>query len=112
MSDTGGGGAGAGQDEGADNERPHPEPSLPCHGVSEVRETSDEGAPPSAKRTKVSIDEPVKETVEMCGETLEETGSCLQEDGSSFEQSMYSCSNIKKKKNAQFESEGFVFWTS
>lgn len=113
MSDTTGGGdgggvAGAGQDEGADNEPPHLAPSLHGHGGSEVGETSEEGAPPSAKRTKVSGDdqkqERVKETVKMCGETPEQTGSCLQEDSSSFEQSMSNGSNIIR--NAQFESGG------
>lgn len=97
MSETTGGGdgggvAGSGQDEGADNEPPHLAPSLPGHGGSEAEETSEEGAPPSAKRTKVNGDEqePVEETVKVCGETPEQTGSCLQEDSSNFELSMYS----------------------
>lgn len=80
MSDTTGGGeeggvADAGQDEGADNESPHLAPSLPGHSDSEVGETSKEGAPPSAKRTKVSADdqdhERVKETDRMGEETQE-----------------------------------------
>lgn len=95
MSDTTGGGeggvAGAGQDEGPENEPPHLAP-FPGHGGSQVRETSEEGAPPSAKRTKVNAgdqeQEGVTETVQMCGETQEATGSCLQEDGLSCEQSM------------------------
>lgn len=110
MSDTigvgdGGGVAGAGQDEGADNEPPHLAPSLPGHGVSKVEETSEEGAPPSAKRTKVSRDdqERVTETVRVCGETPEQTGSSLQEDSSSFEQSMCNGSNRITKKNAHID---------
>lgn len=114
MSDTTGGGdgggvAGAGQDEGTDNEPPHLAPSLPGHGGSEVRETSEEVAPPSAKRTKLSGDdqeqERVNESVKMCGERPEQTGSCLQEDSSSFEQSMYSGSNTITAK-MPFESGG------
>lgn len=116
MSDTtgggdGGGGAGAsGQDEGADNEPPHLAPSLSGHGGAEVRETSEEGAPPSPKRTKVSGDdqeqERVKEAVKVCGRTQEQTGSCLQEDSPSFEQSTCSGSNVIK--NARFSSSGQV----
>lgn len=101
MSDTaagadGGGVAGAGQDEGADNEPPR-QALLLGTDSSEVGEMSEEGAPPSAKRTKMTEEdqeqEPFAETAEMCGETLEEPGSCLHEDISSFEQSMYNCSN-------------------
>lgn len=98
MSDTaaGGGVAGAGQDEGADNEPPR-QALLLGTDSSEVGEMSEEGAPPSAKRTKVTEEdqeqEPFAETVEMCGETPEEPGTCLHEDISSLEQSMYNCSN-------------------
>lgn len=111
MSDTTGGEdgegvAGAGQDEGADNEPPHLAPFLPGQGGSKVGETSEEGAPPSAKRTKVSGDdqeqERVKDTVKMCGETPEQTGSSLQEDSSSFEQSMCHGSNMMIK-NVYFD---------
>lgn len=62
MSDSAGGGegggvAGAGQDAEADNEPPHQAPPLLGGDSIEVGETSVEGAPPSAKRPRMSEEE-------------------------------------------------------
>ncbi|XP_035806171.1 telomerase Cajal body protein 1 [Amphiprion ocellaris] len=63
MSDSAGGGesggvAGAGQDSEADNEPPQQAPPLLPEGDSlEVRETSEDGDPPSAKRSRMSEEE-------------------------------------------------------
>lgn len=63
MSDSAGGGesggvAGAGQDSEADNEPPQQVPPLLPEGDSlEVRETSEDGDPPSAKRCRMSEEE-------------------------------------------------------
>lgn len=98
----GGGVAGAGQGEGADNEPPRQALLLWADG-SEVGEMSEEGGPPSAKRTKMTEEdqeqEPFAKIVETCGETTEEPSTCLHKDISSFEQSMYNCSN--KIRDAQ-----------
>ena len=63
MSDSAGGGegggvAGAGQDSEGDSEPPQQVPPLlPESDSAEVEETSDEGAPPSAKRSRMGDEE-------------------------------------------------------
>ncbi|XP_036968674.1 telomerase Cajal body protein 1 [Acanthopagrus latus] len=92
MSDSAGGGegggaAGVGQDAEADNEPPHQAPPLPGGDSIEVGETSEEGAPPSAKRPRMSEEEDQEEQgldlaatpVKMHGETTAQD-DLLQED--------------------------------
>ncbi|XP_073331725.1 telomerase Cajal body protein 1 [Pagrus major] len=88
MSDSAGGGegggvAGAGQDAEADNEPPHQAPPLPGGDSIEVEETSEEGAPPSAKRPRMSEEEQGLEQaakpIKMHGETPAQD-DLLQED--------------------------------
>lgn len=89
MSDSAGSGesggmAGAGQDAEADNEPPQQAPPLPEGGGLEVGETSEDGAPQSAKRARMSEEEPELEEaaakpIEMHGETPAQ-GCLLQED--------------------------------
>ncbi|XP_070786007.1 telomerase Cajal body protein 1 [Enoplosus armatus] len=88
MSDSAGSGesggvAGTGQDAEADNEPPQQAPSLPEGDSLQVREASEEGAPPSAKRPRVSEGEQGLEQaakpIRMHGETPAEA-DLLQED--------------------------------
>lgn len=115
MSDTAGGGdgGGGGQDEGADNEPPQ-QALLPGEDSSGVGGKSEEGLPPSAKRTKMSDEdqeqEPFEARAETCGETPEQTGSCLQEDISSIGQSTCNCSN--KTGDARRKSGGYWLLSS
>ncbi|XP_035530972.1 telomerase Cajal body protein 1 [Morone saxatilis] len=88
MSDSAGGGegggvAGAGQDAEADNEPPQQAPPLPEGDSLEVAETSEEGTPPSAKRSRISneeqgLDQPAK-PVKVHEETPAQAGA-LQGD--------------------------------
>ncbi|XP_044040809.1 telomerase Cajal body protein 1 [Siniperca chuatsi] len=88
MSDSAGSGesggvAGAGQDAEADNEPPQQAPPLPEGESLEVGETSEEGAPTSAKRPRMSEEEQGLEQVakpaKMHGATLAQA-DLLQED--------------------------------
>ncbi|XP_019958862.2 telomerase Cajal body protein 1 [Paralichthys olivaceus] len=84
MSDTAGDGesggvAGTGQDAEADNEPPQQAPPLLEGDVLEIRETAEEGAPPFAKRLRVSqAPEEVAEPVETHGETPAQAGLLLE----------------------------------
>lgn len=95
MSDSDGGGesggvAGAGQDAEADSEPPQQAPPLPEDDSLEVGDTSEEGAPPAAKRPKMSEEDPTQgqeaELLKMHGETPGHTG-VLQDDTASPAQS-------------------------
>lgn len=98
MSDSTGGGesggaAGAGQDAEADNEPPQQAPPLPEGLNLEIRETLEEGAPPSAKRPRMSEQEQGLEQVANSDKMLEETPSqavLLQEDAAPPAQSRVS----------------------
>ncbi|XP_010737064.2 telomerase Cajal body protein 1 [Larimichthys crocea] len=88
MSDSAGGGesggvAGAGQDAEADNEPPQQAPPLPEGDGLEavvVEETSEDGAPPSAKRLRMSEEEEQEpKPAKVLGETPAQAGF-LQED--------------------------------
>lgn len=72
-----------GQDAEADNEPPQQVPPLPGDDSLEVGETSEEGAPPSAKRPRMSEEErgleQVVKPVKMHGETPAQA-CLLQED--------------------------------
>lgn len=100
MSDSaGGGGSGsvtvAGQDAEADNEPPQQALPLPEGDTLETGETSDEAAPPSAKRPKMSEEEQeleqVDKSVNMYGETPPQI-VLLQEDEAPPAQSRVSLS--------------------
>lgn len=119
MSDPAGGGesggvAGAGQDAEADNEPPQQALPLPEGDSLEVGETSEEGAPPFAKRPRMSEEEQeleqVEKSVKMHGETPAQTG-LLQEDDAPPAQSRVSAAacvkrNIRNriKKTVKFKS--------
>lgn len=86
MSDSAGSGesggvAGAGQDAEADNEPPQQAPPLPQSDHLEVGETSEYGAPPAAKRLKMSGNEQglgqVTESIKMHGEAPAQAGLLL-----------------------------------
>lgn len=78
-----GGVAGAGQDAEADSEPPQQATSLPGGVDPEVRETSEEGAPPAAKRVRTSGEdlatEQVAEPVKILGETPAQAGLLLED---------------------------------
>ncbi len=98
MSDSTGGGesggvAGAGQDAEADNEPPQQAPPLPEGLGLQIRETLEEGAPPSAKRPRMSELEQGLEQVANSDKMLGETPSqalLLQEDAAPPAQSRVS----------------------
>lgn len=105
MSDSAGGGesggvAGAGQDAEADNEPPQQALPLPEGDSLEVGETSEEGAPPFAKRPRMSEEEQeleqVEKSVKMHGETPAQTG-LLQEDDAPPAQSRVSAAACAKR---------------
>lgn len=105
MSDSAGGGesggvSSAGQDAEADNEPPQQAPPLPEGDSLEVRETSEELAPPSAKRSKMSEDEQELEqaaqSFKIQGETPAHTGF-LQEDNAPPVQSRVSAATCIKQ---------------
>lgn len=78
MSDSAGGGegggaVGAGQDAEADNEPPQQVKPLPQHDSSEVEETSEEGAPPSAKRSRIGEKDQELEHIGKSVEMREDT---------------------------------------
>ncbi|GAA6229209.1 telomerase Cajal body protein 1 [Lates japonicus] len=88
MSDSAGSGesggvAGAGQDAEADNEPPQQAPPLPQSDHLEVGETSEYGAPPAAKRLRMSGNEQglgqVTESIKMHGETPAQAGFLLED---------------------------------
>lgn len=78
MSDSAGGGEGGGavgavQDAEADNEPPQQVKPLPQHDSSEVEETSEEGAPPSAKRSRIGEKDQELEHIDESVEMREDT---------------------------------------
>ncbi|XP_075943100.1 telomerase Cajal body protein 1 [Anarhichas minor] len=94
MSDSAGSGesggvAGAGQDAEADGEPPHQAPASPEGDRLEGEVTSEDVVPSSAKRPRISEEEPgleqVAKPVDMHGETPAQTG-LLQEDPAPPEQ--------------------------
>lgn len=104
MSDSAGGGegggvAGAGQDTEADNEPPQQAPPLPEGDSLEVEEKSVDGAPPSAKRPRMSEEEQQLEQVvkpaKVLGETPVQAGF-LQEDADPPAQSKVSAATCVK----------------
>lgn len=126
MSDSAGGGegggaAGAGQDAEADNEPPHQAPPLPGGDSIEVGETSEEGAPPSAKRPRMSEEEDQEEQgldlaatpVKMHGETTAQD-DLLQEDAAPPAQStafLVACLTINiRKVEKNICSCNITFW--
>ncbi|KAK9524568.1 hypothetical protein VZT92_016951 [Zoarces viviparus] len=84
-----GGVAGTGQDAEADGEPPHQAPASPEGDRLEGEVTSEDGVPSSAKRPRISEEEPgleqVAKPVGMHGETPAQTG-LLQEDPAPPEQ--------------------------
>lgn len=78
-----GGVAGAGQDTEADNEPPQQTLPLLEGDSSEVGDASEEGAPPAAKRLKISREEPLRVQVaepnKMHGETPAQAGLLLED---------------------------------
>lgn len=91
MSDSAGGGesggvAGAGQDSEADNEPPQQVPPLLPEGDGlDVRETSEDGDPPSAKRSRMSEEEQGLGQVKV-HEEIPAQADLLQEDPAPSEQ--------------------------
>ncbi len=93
MSDSAGGGenggvaGSAGQDSEADNEPPQPAPPVPEGDMSEVGETPDAGAPPSAKRPRMSEEE---QWLDQVAEETPAQAVLLQEDAAPPAQSRVS----------------------